>query len=146
MRVTAILGATITITLCILAGCSDGATGSGKPDVPVAPSPDVPNPPEAPDAGGGDDADASDNLGWGNQTEVESIVTTSCGGCHGFQSCWSIQAEAAEAQQEVSSGAMPEGTPLTASEKATLLEWLQDGAPCSGSQPAGQPVSVGVSG
>jgi hypothetical protein len=76
--------------------------------------------------------------GWENQTNIEAIFESSCSGCHGatWSSCWTVQANADNVESAVSSGAMPRGTPLTTSDKATLLAWLGDGAPCSGTKPS----------
>jgi hypothetical protein len=47
----------------------------------------------------------------------------------------------------VSSGAMPRNGTLPAAEKTTLLNWLQQGAPCAGPKPtdsgANCPVGLG---
>jgi hypothetical protein len=94
-----------------LAGCSGGA-GNGQT--------------------GGTPSD-----GWDGRTNIEAIFEASCNGCHGQQwsSCWGVQACAASVDGMVSSGAMPRGGSLSASDRSTLLVWLGAGAPCSGVEP-----------
>jgi hypothetical protein len=47
-----------------------------------------------------------------------------------------VQASASVIQEEVASGAMPQNGPLSATDKATLLDWIAAGAKCSGSPSA----------
>lgn len=105
------------VTGSALAGCSGGA---GAPSTTT----------------GGDDAgtDGGYNDGWQGQTNIEAIFEASCSGCHGtaWASCWNVQASGSEIQGAVSSGAMPRGGALSASDKASLLGWLSAGASCTG--------------
>jgi hypothetical protein len=76
--------------------------------------------------------------GWDGRTNIEAIFEASCAGCHGQQwsSCWDVQACAGSVDAMVSSGAMPRGGSLSASDRSSLLGWLGAGAPCSGVKPA----------
>ena len=91
---------------------------------------------------GGSESDQGD--GWGTQTNVQAIFDNSCSGCHGAEwTCWNVHDDASAVESAVSSGEMPRGNPLPATDKATLLEWLQAGAPCQGSAPANNnPVPI----
>jgi hypothetical protein len=102
------------LTFAALLGCS-GAPGGSSSTTPPPP----------------DD-------GWSGRTNVEAIFESYCSGCHGttWSSCWTVQENADTVQSAVSSGAMPRGTPLAPSDKTTLLAWLDQGAPCSGTKPS----------
>jgi hypothetical protein len=88
-------------------------------------------------AGSGQTGGTPDD-GWDGRTNIEAIFEASCAGCHGQQwsSCWNVQACVASIDQAVSSGAMPRGSSLSASDRSTLLGWLGEGAPCNGFKPA----------
>ena len=88
-------------------------------------------------SGSGQSGGAPDD-GWEGRTNIEAIFEASCSGCHGQQwsSCWDVQACASSVQDMVSTGAMPRGGSLSASDRSALLGWLGEGAPCSGVQPA----------
>jgi hypothetical protein len=105
-------------------GCSGGA----------APASNMP-PPPTPDAG---DDSSPPGDGWQGQTNIEAIFESSCTQCHGtlWSTCWNVQACATIVDNAVSSGAMPRNGPLPPSEKSALLDWLGQGAPCSGAKPA----------
>jgi hypothetical protein len=124
----------LTVAASALAGCSGGSGDPGDVthDPPDA-GPDSPPPP-------GD--------GWDGRTNVEAIFEASCARCHGTQwsTCWTVQACATSVDSAVSSGAMPRGSSLSASDKSTLLSWLGDGAPCAGTKPAGPGGCGGVIG
>jgi hypothetical protein len=95
--------------------------------------------PSAGDAGGEDAGDdGGDDLGWGVHTDVEAVLEANCAECHSTQwaSCWDVQASASDVGSAVSSGAMPRGSTLSAADKSTLLDWIQAGAPCTGTEPA----------
>ncbi len=68
---------------------------------------------------------------------MEAVFEASCSGCHGTQwsSCWTVQANAQEVGEAVSSGAMPRGGSLSSADKATVVNWVGEGAPCSGTKP-----------
>jgi len=108
--------------LMAVSSCSGGGA-------PVAPTP-------TPDAG--DDSSAPGD-GWQGRTDIEAIFESSCAQCHGtmWSACWDVQACATVVDDAVSSGAMPRNGPLPPSEKSALLDWLGQGAPCSGPKPAG---------
>jgi hypothetical protein len=101
-----------------LAGCSGGAGGATSGTT----------------ADGDAGTDGGYNDGWQGQTNIEAIFEASCSGCHGsaWASCWSVQASGSQIQGAVSSGAMPRGGTLSASDKTTLLGWLSAGATCTG--------------
>lgn len=82
-------------------------------------------------------ADGAPGDGWDGRTNVEAIFEASCSGCHGQQwsTCWDVQACASTVDEMVSSGAMPRGGTLSASDRSTMLTWLGEGAPCSGPKP-----------
>jgi hypothetical protein len=88
---------------------------------------------------GGESGDAGSNMGWGSQTAVEDIFVKYCSGCHGAQwsTCWNVQDNATGIASLVSSGAMPRGSTLPPSVKTTLLDWLEEGAPCASPPPDG---------
>jgi hypothetical protein len=77
--------------------------------------------------------------GWGTRTDVEAIFQKDCGSCHGsaWTSCWGNHDAASTLTQAIQSGAMPQSGPMAPEDKATVLEWLQAGAPCAGSDPGG---------
>jgi hypothetical protein len=79
------------------------------------------------------------NLGWTGQTNVEAAFEANCSGCHGSQwaSCWDVQASADVVESAISSGAMPRGGGLSASDKTLMLGWLAAGAQCTGQRPTG---------
>ncbi len=112
-----------------LAGCSGG---NGAPLGSTA----------NPDGG----TDGGYNDGWDGQTNIEAIFEANCSGCHGtgWASCWNVQASSQEIESAVSSGAMPRGGALSASDKSTLLTWLSAGASCTG--PRENPNGGGGSG
>jgi hypothetical protein len=89
---------------------------------------------------------AGDNPGWTGQTNVEAIFAANCSECHGdaWSSCWNVQASASIVESEVASGDMPRSGPLSASDKATLVDWLSAGAECTG--PREPPTGGGGSG
>jgi hypothetical protein len=88
-------------------------------------------------AGSGQSGGAPDD-GWEGRTNIEAIFEASCAGCHAKQwsSCWNVQACAASVDSMVSSGAMPRGGSLSASDRSALLGWFGEGAPCNGVKPA----------
>jgi len=125
-----IVAALITILAAsALAGCSGGNGASVGSTA-------------NPDAG----TDGGYNDGWDGQTNIEAIFEASCSGCHGtgWASCWNVQASNQEVASAVSSGAMPRGSALSASDKSTLLAWLSAGADCTG--PRENPTGGGGSG
>jgi hypothetical protein len=87
---------------------------------------------------GGGQTGGTPTDGWEGRTNVEAIFEASCAGCHAQQwsTCWDVQACAASVEGAVSSGAMPRGNSLSASDRSNLLGWLDEGAPCSGVKPA----------
>jgi hypothetical protein len=89
-----------------------------------------------------DEPDAAINFGWTNETNIQGIFQTYCAPCHGAQwsSCWNVQANAAIIDEMVSTGAMPRNGGFPSSDKATLLAWLDAGAPCTGTP---QPFDAG---
>jgi hypothetical protein len=98
-------------------------------------------------SGGSNTVNESDD-GWTGRTNIEATFASYCSGCHGttWSSCWTVQANAGSVQSEVSSGDMPRGSTMAPSDKTALLEWLQQGAPCSGTEPNGQDSGVVVVG
>ncbi len=94
---------------------------------------------------GGNEAGVGGGGAWGTATNVEAIFASSCTQCHAstWDSCWTVQANQASIQEAIESGAMPQNGPLAASEKATLLAWLADGAPCVGPEPDGGAPIIG---
>ena len=87
-----------------------------------------------PDAG---DDSSPPGDGWQGRTNIEAIFESSCAPCHGitWSACWQVQACATVVDDAVSSGDMPRNGPLPDSEKTVLLQWLGQGAPCSGPKP-----------
>jgi hypothetical protein len=63
----------------------------------------------------------------------QAFFTTSCRTCHEHTNQFGTQAAVLASltsiESEISSGKMPEGTSLSASEKARVLAWLSCGAP-----------------
>ena len=62
-----------------------------------------------------------------------AFITTNCRSCHQhtsqFSTQASVQASAQQLSSEISSGKMPEGIALSATERARVLAWLSCGAP-----------------
>jgi hypothetical protein len=110
------------------------ADAGGGADADAGGNPDA-------DAGGGPDADADvdaqTNLGWTGQENIETIFTTYCANCHGtaWASCWDDQTADQTLSSVIQSGFMPRGTTMTAADKSTVLNWLDAGAPCTGTPP-----------
>ncbi|MGO9836728.1 MAG: hypothetical protein ACLP1X_21235 [Polyangiaceae bacterium] len=100
----------------------------------------------APSARSDTDADSDD--GWTGRTNIEAVFAASCSGCHATQwsTCWDVQESATSVQGAITSGAMPRGGALSPSDKNTVLSWLQEGAPCSGTNPAGPDAGAGQGG
>jgi hypothetical protein len=94
------------------------------------------------------DTDADSDDGWTGRTNIEAVFAASCSGCHATQwsTCWDVQESAASVQGAITSGAMPRGGALSPSDKDTVLSWLQQGAPCSGTNPAGADAGPGLGG
>lgn len=98
-----------------------------------------------PACGGGSSSGSSatnqnqNNLGWDGQTNIQAAFEANCSQCHGAQwaSCWDVQASASVVESAISSGAMPRGGGLSASDKALMLGWLAAGAQCTGPRPTG---------
>jgi hypothetical protein len=84
--------------------------------------------------------------GWSGRTNIEAIFESYCSGCHGTQwsTCWNVQESASLVDEMVSSGAMPRVGMLTTSDKTTLVDWLGQGAPCSGTRPSGDDAGMGM--
>lgn len=63
----------------------------------------------------------------------QSFFTTNCRTCHEHTSQFGTQAAVLASlnsiESEISSGGMPEGTALSATEKTRVLNWLSCGAP-----------------
>jgi mono/diheme cytochrome c family protein len=115
----------IVSSLGALCGCSGAASSSSTQQPPPPP----------------DD-------GWSGRTNVEAVFESSCSGCHGsaWSSCWNVQASESEVEGAVSSGAMPLGGALSSSDKQTVVGWLNEGAPCSGTKPTGDDAGVVIVG
>lgn len=89
----------------------------------------------SPDPGG----DGGTGDGWGSHADVAEIFATYCTPCHGsaWSSCWGDHESAGALTSVIQSGAMPRNGPMAPADKAAVLSWLQDGAPCVGSEPDG---------
>ncbi len=85
-------------------------------------------------------AESADDEGWTGHARIAEVLEMYCSGCHGaaWSSCWDVQASKLPVTWMVSSGAMPRVGTLRADDKAALLDWLEAGAPCSGTGPEGE--------
>lgn len=64
----------------------------------------------------------------------QAFFAAKCNGCHAIQrpqftTATGIRNNAATCKSEISRGSMPQGSTLSAQEKADVLEWLNCGAP-----------------
>ena len=64
----------------------------------------------------------------------QGVFASKCNACHTLQrpvltSQAAIRANLSKCRSEIASGAMPQGSRLSAQEKADILEWLNCGAP-----------------
>jgi hypothetical protein len=87
-----------------------------------------------PNTGGGD---AGDGGPWGTRSDIEAIFTKDCSQCHAdtWSSCWNVHASASAIDSAITYGDMPRGMPMAPADKAAVLAWLQQGAPCFGPEP-----------
>jgi hypothetical protein len=87
--------------------------------------------------GGESQSSAGADVGWTGHTDIQSTFADNCSRCHdsAWASCWSVQASASSVESVVSSGEMPLGGSLSATDKSAVLAWLDQGAPCSGTKP-----------
>ena len=78
-----------------------------------------------------------DSVGWGTQTNVEAVFASNCTGCHAseWESCWNVQSASSGVEGMISTGSMPPGGGLSSTDRATVLAWLDAGAPCVGPPP-----------
>jgi hypothetical protein len=126
--------AVVTVVACSASPTEDPSTGSGGSD------------------GTGTSAGAGGSAGggtpWGTRTDVEAIFAKDCSGCHAdeWTSCWNVHESAEAIESAIATGDMPRGSTMAASDKATVLAWLQAGAPCEGPEPDGGATTTGTGG
>jgi hypothetical protein len=96
--------------------------------------------------GGGDTGGATtagngggDGGPWGTRTDIEAIFTKDCTQCHAdtWSSCWNVHASAEAIEPDIQYNDMPRGMPMAPNDKAAVLAWLNEGAPCVGPEPDG---------
>jgi hypothetical protein len=81
---------------------------------------------------GGTSVDCSSNIDtWASYGQT--FIDSRCRSCHQHASQYgtqaAVQASLTRIESEISSGKMPEGTPLSSAEKTRVLGWLACGAP-----------------
>jgi hypothetical protein len=84
---------------------------------------------------------------WGTRTDIEAIFVKDCGQCHGgaWSSCWNVHESSSAIESAIANDIMPRGMTMAPADKAAVLAWLNEGAPCFGPEPDGG-TSTGTGG